>query len=86
MTGPMRVTWVWLTLSAVTGVSAALAAADGFRLSALVTAGVLVIAAVKARFILRDFMDVRSAPAWLRHGTDAWLAVLLVVLLALYPR
>lgn len=81
-----RVTRVWLLLSAVTLVSAALAAADGFRLSALITAGVVVIAVVKARFILRDFMDVRTAPAWLRHGTDAWLAVLLAVFLVLYPR
>lgn len=81
-----RATRVWLLLSAVTLVSAALAATDRFAPSALVTTGVLVIAAAKARFILRDFMDVRAAPAWLRHGTDAWLAVLLMVLLVLYWR
>jgi hypothetical protein len=77
---------VWLLLSAVTLVSAALGATDGFEPSELVTAGVLVIAAVKARFILRDFMDVRAAPAWLRYGTDAWLTVLLAACLILYPR
>lgn len=86
-----RVTRVWLLLSAITLVSAWLgfdqtAGRAGTAPSALVTAGVLAMAMVKARFIIRDFMDVRAAPAWLRYGTDGWLAALLAVFLILYPR
>lgn len=88
-----RVTRVWLLLSAVTLVSAGLGGdhlsgrpAAGYSPSALVTAAVLAIAMVKARFIIRDFMDVRAAPAWLRYGTDGWLVALLAVFLILYPR
>lgn len=88
-----RVTRVWLLLSAITLVSAWLGfdqpggrAGTGYSPSALVTAGVLAMAMVKARFIIRDFMDVRAAPTWLRYGTDGWLAALLAVFLILYPR
>jgi Prokaryotic Cytochrome C oxidase subunit IV len=82
-----RSTRVRLLLSVITLVSAWLGSGGRFRdaLSALLTAGVLTIAVVKARFVIRDFMDVRAAPAWLRYGTDGWLAVLLAVFLILYP-
>ena len=84
-----RITRVWLLLSVITLVSAWLGGGgrldSGYSPSAGVTAGVLAIAMVKARFIIRDFMDVRAAPAWLRIGTDAWLAALLAVFLILYP-
>lgn len=87
-----RITRVWLLLSVITLVSAWLGGGGrlegeaAFSPSAGVTAGVLAIAVIKARFIIRDFMDVRAAPAWLRIGTDAWLAALLAVFLILYPR
>jgi hypothetical protein len=82
-----RITRVWLLLSVITLVSAWLGSGGRPRdaPSTLVTAGVLAIAVVKARFVIRDFMEVRAAPAWLRYGTDGWLAALLAVFLILYP-
>jgi hypothetical protein len=45
---------------------------------------VLAIAAVKTRLVIRQFMDVRAAPGWLRRATDGWLAVLMAVIIGLY--
>jgi hypothetical protein len=39
---------------------------------------------VKARFIMQEFMEVRTAPRWLRHFTDGWLAVLWIAIVTLY--
>jgi hypothetical protein len=83
-----RVTWTWALLSALTAVSAALAwALEGAgRLSpgAALTITVLTISAVKTRLVIREFMEVRTAPAWLRRATDAWLAVLMAAIIGLY--
>jgi hypothetical protein len=79
-----RVTWTWAALSALTGVSWALAAARHLTPGTAVTIVVLAIAAVKARFVIRQFMDVRTAPHWLRRATDGWLAVLMAAIIGLY--
>jgi hypothetical protein len=42
------------------------------------------MALIKARFIIRYFMEVRTAPSWLRMATDAWLVVLWGAVLAIY--
>jgi hypothetical protein len=44
----------------------------------------LLIAALKVRIIIMEFMEARHAPALLRRLIDAWLALLMVTLLALY--
>jgi hypothetical protein len=41
-----------------------------------VTLVVLLIALVKTRFVIRNFMDVRLAPPWLQLTCDAWLLCL----------
>jgi hypothetical protein len=58
----------------------------GARLSpgTALTSAVLAITAVKTRLVIREFMEVRAAPAWLRRATDAWLAVLMAAIIALY--
>jgi hypothetical protein len=79
-----RITWTWALLSALTMVSWALAATRRFTPSTAVTIVVLAIAAVKTRTVIRQFMDVRVAPHWLRRATDAWLAVLMAAIIGLY--
>ena len=79
-----RITWTWALLSALTMVSWALAATRRFTPSTAVTSVVLAIAAVKTRTVIRQFMEVRVAPRWLRRATDAWLAVLMAAIIALY--
>jgi hypothetical protein len=43
--------------------------------SLVISAAVLFIALLKARVILREFMEVGFAPAWVRYATDAWLTL-----------
>jgi hypothetical protein len=44
---------------------------------------ILAITAVKGRFIIRQFMEVRDAPRWLRTVTDGWLVALWVTALVM---
>lgn len=72
---------VWLLLTLVTFVSWWLGAGgDVQHASARVTAGVVAIALAKIQLVFWYFMDVRSAPAWLRWSCSGWLAVLGAVL------
>lgn len=49
-----------------------------------ITVTVLALSAVKARLIIRNFMEVRTAPVWLRRATDGWLIVLWTAVLVIY--
>ena len=49
-----------------------------------VTATVLALACLKARFIGSDFMELRQAPPLLRAAFDLYVAALYVVLMASY--
>jgi hypothetical protein len=79
-----RVTWTWALLCALTGLSWALAATRHFTPSTALTIVVLAIAGVKTRFVIRQFMEVRTAPPWLRRATDGWLVVLVAAIIGLY--
>jgi len=42
------------------------------------------MAFIKGRMIIRYFMEVRTAPRWLKLTTDAWLIGLWAGVLAIY--
>jgi hypothetical protein len=81
-----RIDYVWLLLSALTIVSWGLAVArdDGLHARLPVTLGVIALAMVKGRMIMQQFMEVRTAPQWLRRFTDIWLVTMWAALLAIY--
>lgn len=82
-----RLTYVWLILSAITVVAWWLGPAHShgaLSASLTITVAVLVMALVKARLIIQHFMDVRTAPGWLRLFTDVWLLALWGTVLAIY--
>jgi hypothetical protein len=54
------------------------------RASTVVTISAIVIALIKVRIIMREFMEVRHAPALLRRITDAWVVIMAVVMIGLY--
>ena len=81
------ITYVWILVSAITIVSWFLGPARvaGTAVASVpITVAVLALAFIKARLIIRYFMEVRTAPGWLRVATDAWLVVLWTALLAIY--
>ena len=82
-----RLLFAWLTLSAITlaqlgvgSVSNPVAATP----SAAVTSSAILIALFKVRIILREFMDVRHAPAALCRLTDLWVGLTGLCLLGSY--
>lgn len=81
------VTQTWLLLVAITVGSWWLAPAqysDTLRASVPITVLVLALTLIKSRLIIRQFMEVRTAPRWLKLATDGWLVVLFGAILAIY--
>jgi len=82
-----RSTYVWLFLSIITVISWRVASTHGgnsYRADVWVTAVVLLIAFIKTRLIIRNYMEVGSAPSWLQLTCDAWLLCLFGVIGCFY--
>jgi heme/copper-type cytochrome/quinol oxidase subunit 4 len=83
-----RVDAVWGLTLVLTLVSALLAAHD--RSSGPLTSStpeamiVLALAAAKVLCIIWSFMEVRSAPRWLRYCTIGWVAGLWLTIVTIY--
>jgi hypothetical protein len=78
---------VWLVLCAITISTWWLA--PGHRggtavASVPITVAVVALGFIKGRLIIRTFMEVRTAPRWLRLATDGWLVVLWAAVLGIY--
>ena len=52
--------------------------------SAVVTVGAICLALIKVRIIMREFMEVRGAPRFLRRITDVWVVLMGVAMLGVY--
>jgi phosphate/sulfate permease len=52
--------------------------------STVVTVSAICFALIKVRIIMREFMEVRSAPRVLRRLTDFWVLLMAVALLGVY--
>ena len=82
-----RLSFVWLALSAITLAQLALGSfgeRDSLTPNATVTSSAIVIALIKVRVIIREFMEVRHAPVSLCRLTDLWVVVTGVSLLGSY--
>lgn len=83
-----RLLVVWLILTAMTlayvWIDHTVDQNGTLRASAVVTVSAIGIAVIKVRIIFREFMEVRHAPAWLCHLTDAWVVLIAACLLGSY--
>jgi hypothetical protein len=82
-----RLALIWSILVAVTLLAWWIGAHHGagrIRPDAAVAVGAITITLVKVRLIMREFMLVRTAPARLKHVTDAWLAIFGTAMLIAY--
>jgi hypothetical protein len=80
-------TYVWLFLSIATVIGWQLGStndANSYQASGLITIFVLLLAIIKCRFVIRNFMEVRFAPSWLQMTCDAWLVVLFGIISTFY--
>ncbi|PQE01710.1 prokaryotic cytochrome C oxidase subunit IV family protein [Mycobacterium sp. EPG1] len=81
------ITWTWAVLTAITVGSWWLAPAhftETVAPSTAITVLVLALTLVKAHLIVRNFMEVHTAPRWLRRSVAAWLILLFAVVFAIY--
>jgi hypothetical protein len=78
-----RIVPTWLLLVAATLLSVELFARIG-QDPRLPTMAVMLVAAIKARLIGLDFMELRHAPIPLRLAFEAWLLGLTSILMGLY--
>lgn len=81
----LRVTAVWVLLIAATCLSWDAAQNLGWvENDRLTTSAVMIVAFLKARFILLDFMELRQAPVPLRLIAEAWPALVCVAIIVIY--
>lgn len=83
----MRLTASWAVLAGITLFAWWIGAHHGpgpLRPDAAVAVGAIAITLVKVRVIMREFMDLRTAPARLKRVTDAWLAIFGAAMLVAY--
>ncbi len=82
-----RLSVVLLALSAITLSQLGVGSLEGhaaLRPNATITSSAIVIALIKVRIILREFMEVRHAPVLLCRLTDSWVVLAGVGLLGSY--
>jgi hypothetical protein len=79
-----RLTLVWLGLVGVTALSWALGSGGNHSPSTVATAAILVISAIKARLIMREFMEINHASIRLKRYAEAWVGFTLTMLLMAY--
>jgi hypothetical protein len=82
-----RLVVAWFALSAITLLAWLIGASHGkgpLQPDAAVAFSAIAITLIKVRVIIREFMDVRHAPAKLRLITDAWLVVFGTAMIVAY--
>jgi caa(3)-type oxidase subunit IV len=78
-----RVTMVWLGLMVLTCVTTWGLSKDVFS-PAVAVVGIFLIAAVKVRFVMLDFMELRHAPIAVRVAFEAWPVVVTAIILGVW--
>jgi heme/copper-type cytochrome/quinol oxidase subunit 4 len=78
-----RVTAVWGLLMAATCVSTWLLSSGGVSREVAVV-GIFLIAAMKIRFVMLDFMELRDAPAAVRVAFETWIVLITVLILGFW--
>jgi hypothetical protein len=80
-----KITLIWLGLVLATGLSWQFGHGFGFGDNVhYATTAVIVISFVKVRYIMLDFMEVRTAPLGLRVALETWVVIVCAVLVFLY--
>jgi Prokaryotic Cytochrome C oxidase subunit IV len=81
--GGERVTIVWLGLILATCITTWGLSKDVVS-PAVAVVGTFVIAAVKVRYVILDFMELRNAPTTVRVAFEAWPVVVTTMILGFW--
>lgn len=80
-----RLTWVWLLLSAATLLSFEVSGGSSVGIK-LAGVAVIVVAFVKVRYVILEFMELRHAPRPFRIAAELWPLIICSALIVLYLR
>lgn len=80
----LRVTLVWLALIVATTISWQLGHGAGLNDRQMAGVGILIIAIIKVRYVLLDFMELRHAPLAMRFGIEAWAVLAATAMSVVY--
>ncbi len=78
-----RATWVWIGLMMATCVTTWGLSKDAFNPTVAVV-GIFLIAALKVRFVILDFMELRHAPVPVRMAFEVWVVAVAVIILGFW--
>ena len=78
-----RVTAVWALLMVATCIATWLLSKDAFSPTVAVV-GIFLIAAVKVRFVMLDFMELRLAPLPVRFAFEGWIVMVTCLIIGLW--
>jgi hypothetical protein len=81
---PDRVTFVWAALVTATLLSFSLGHWLGFHDRRYASTAIIVIAFIKIRFVILDFMEIRNAPYIMRIVAELWTAFVATALTVIY--
>lgn len=79
-----RITLVWLLLVAATAFSWEMGHGVGFLDVRQASVAIIVVAFIKVRFVVQDFMEIRKAPLFMRLVGEIWVIVICTTLIALF--
>lgn len=81
-----KLTFAWAFLCIITIASWWLAKSDSadLHIAPFVSISVLVIASIKVQLVIHYFMEVGTAPVWLKNTTRGWLLGLFLLLVVSY--
>ena len=79
-----RITLVWFVLVAATALSWEMGHGVGLHDLRQASVAIIVVAFIKVRFVILDFMEIRHAPIWMRIVGEAWTVLVCAALVLLY--
>jgi hypothetical protein len=79
-----RATVIWLLLVSATVVSWNLGHGVGSFNVRDASLAIIVVAFLKVRFVILDFMEIRHAPLLMRIASEAWVVTVCTVLIVMY--
>lgn len=81
-----RVTLIWLLLIAATAISVAMGHGAGFHDLRFASSAIILVALIKVRCVILEFMEIRTAPVFMRVIAELWVALIAAMLVGLYWR
>jgi hypothetical protein len=77
-----RTTVIWLLLVLATALSLGMGHGVGTSDVRIASVAIIVVAFVKVRFVVFEFMEIRGAPKWIQQVGDGWILLIATLLIA----